>query len=315
MRIDRMLSIVITLLQKEKISARELAGKFDVSVRTVYRDIEAINRAGIPITTSAGSSGGIGLMDTFKLDRRLLTMEDFIYILSSLKGINETMDNKEIESAIDKISSLLPKDKSGLVDSQMEQIVFDMIPWGYAKKQTQKVKVLHQALINKQLIEFHYTGPDGKAGKRTVEPVTLVFKGSTWYLFGYCKKRSDYRTFRLSRINDLVVLPGRFAPRGVSYKEFSQKNQPPEKLIRYILRFQPNLRQVVDDYFDEKKITVQKEGTVIVNGMFPEGDWFISWLLSYGDKVEVVEPESAKKALLAMTKKIFKLYNADTTVS
>lgn len=198
MRIDRMLSIVITLLHKEKISARELADKFEVSVRTVYRDIQAINRAGIPIITYAGSSGGIGLMDTFKLDRRLLSMEDFIYILSSLKGINETLDNKEIENAIDKISSLVPKEKSELIDSQLEHIIFDMVPWGYAKKQTKKVKSLHESIINKQIIEFQYIDQNGKATKRNVEPMSLVFKGSTWYLFGYCKKEmttvfSDYR--------------------------------------------------------------------------------------------------------------------------
>lgn len=315
MRIDRMLSIVITLLQKEIIPARELAGKFDVSVRTIYRDIEAINRAGIPIITYAGNSGGIGLMDTFKLDRRLLSMEDFIYILSSLKGINETMDNKEIESAIDKISSMLPKDKSEFVDSQMENIVFDMVPWGYAKKQTQKVKVLHGSIVNKQLIEFHYTGPNGKTGTRIIEPMTLVFKGSTWYLFGYCRKRNDYRIFRLSRINDLVVLPDKFAPKTMSYKEFSQKNQPSEKLVRYILKFHPDVRQIVEDYFDEKLIAIQKDKSIIVNAMFPEGEWFLTWLLSYGDKVEVIEPESVKKALFNAAKKITKLYNSDTMVS
>lgn len=308
MRIDRMLSIIITLLQKEVIPARELAGKFDVSVRTIYRDIEAINRAGIPVITYAGNSGGIGLMDTFKLDRRLLSMEDFIYILSSLKGINETMDNKEIENAIEKISSLLPKDKLESVDSQLEHIVFDMVPWGYAKKQTQKVKVLHKSIIDKKLIEFHYTGPDGKESRRRIEPMTLVFKGSTWYLFGYCKKRSDYRIFRLSRINDLTVLHDIFVPRAMSYKEFSQKNQPSEKLVRYILKFHYDVRQIVEDYFDEKYITVQKDKSLIVNVMFPEGEWFLSWLLSYGDKVEVIEPEKIKNALRTEANKILDIY-------
>lgn len=308
MRIDRMLSIVITLLQKEVIPARELAGKFDVSVRTIYRDIEAINRAGIPVITYAGNSGGIGMVNTFKLDRRLLSMEDFIYILSSLKGINETMDNKEIENAIDKISSLLPKDKLESVDSQLKHIVFDMVPWGYAKKQTQKVKALYKSITDKKLIEFHYTGPDGKEGRRRIEPMTLVFKGSTWYLFGYCKKRSDYRIFRLSRINDLTVLHDIFVPRAMSYKEFSQKNQPSEKLVRYILKFHYDVRQIVEDYFDEKYITVQKDNSIMVNAMFPEGEWFLSWLLSYGDKVEVIEPEKMKNALRTAANKILALY-------
>lgn len=315
MRIDRMLSIVITLLYKEKVSARELAQKFEVSIRTVYRDIEAINRAGIPVVPYSGSNGGYGLMNNFKLDRRLLSMEDFIYIISSLKGINETLDNKEIENAIDKISSLIPKEKSELFDSQLEHIIFDMVPWGYAKRQSEKVKILHQSIINKQIIKFQYTDQNGKPSKRNVEPLSLVYKGSTWYLFGYCKTRNDYRTFRLSRINDLIISQDRFVRREMSYKEYSQKHTEKGKLVKFVLKFHPGVRQIVEDYFDEKNITICKDNSIVVSAMYPEGEWFLNWLLSYGDKVEIIEPAYLKKALLDITKKIFNLYNADIMVS
>jgi len=315
MRIDRMLSIVITLLYKEKISARELAEKFEVSVRTVYRDIEAMNRAGIPIVPYSGSSGGFGLMNNFKLDRRLLSMEDFIYIISSLKGINETLDNKDIENAIDKISSLIPKEKSEFFDSQLEHIVFDMVPWGYAKRQTEKVKILHQAIINKQIIEFQYTDQNGKPSKRKVEPASLVFKGSTWYLFGYCRIRSDFRIFRLSRISELIILNDRFVLRKMTYKEFSLKHTEKGKPVRCILKFHPDIKQLVEDYFDEKQIAIQKDNSILVNATLPEGEWILAWLLSYGDKVQIIEPAYLRKALLEVTKKVFKLYNADIMVS
>lgn len=310
-----MLSIVITLLHKERVSARELAEKFEVSVRTVYRDIEAINRAGIPITTQAGSGGGIGLMDTFKLDRRLLSMEDFIYILSSLKGINETLENRDIENAIDKISSLVPKERSEYIESQLDHIVFDMVPWGYAKKQTLKVKQLHEAAINRELIEFDYTDQSGKESRRSVEPMTMVFKGSTWYLYGYCLKREDYRIFRLSRINNITIPGGKFTPRKTTYREFSQKEGENGKLVRYVLRFHPEARQFVEDYFDEKLYKKDKENYLVVDAMFPEGEWFLTGLLSYGDKVEIIEPKELRNSLLEITKKIFRVYNADNTVS
>jgi predicted DNA-binding transcriptional regulator YafY len=315
MRIDRMLSIVITLLQQEKIPARELAEKFEVSVRTIYRDVEAINRAGIPITTYAGSSGGIGLINSFKLDRRLLSMDDFIYILSSLKGINETLDNSDIENAIDKISSLVPKDKSEYLESQLDHIVFDMVPWGYAKKQTDKVKVLHEAIINKYIITFKYIDQNGKESIRTLEPMTLVFKGSTWYLFGYCRKRNDYRMFRLSRIDELAVLNEKFISRKMTYKEFSKKESGKESLVKYKLKFHPEARQFVEDYFDEKIITVRKDKYVIVEALFPQGDWFLNGLLSYGDKVEIIEPKELRDSLIEVTKKIIRLYKADNTLS
>jgi predicted DNA-binding transcriptional regulator YafY len=315
MRIDRMLSIVITLLQQEKISARELAEKFEVSVRTVYRDVDAINRAGIPIITHAGNSGGIGLMNTFKLDRRLLSMEDFIYILSSLKGINETLDNKEIENAIDKISSLVPKDKSKFVESQLDQIIFDMAPWGYAKKQTDKVKLLHESIINKQILRFRYTDQNSRESIRTIEPMTLVFKGSTWYLFGYCLKRNDYRIFRLSRLSSMELLVDKFTPRKMTYKEFAKRETGRENLVRHIFRFHPDVRQIVEDYFDEKYISVGKDKYITLNAMFPEGDWFVSGLLSYGDKVEVIEPKKLRKAILETVEKITGFYKHDNTVS
>lgn len=315
MRIDRMLSIVITLLQQEKIPARELAEKFEVSVRTIYRDVEAINRAGIPITTYAGNAGGIGLINSFKLDRRLLSMDDFIYILSSLKGINETLENSEIESAIDKISSLVPKDKSEYLESQLDHIVFDMVPWGYAKKQTEKVKILHEAIINKQAITFSYIDQNGKESSRTIEPMTLVFKGSTWYLFGYCRKRHDFRMFRLSRINELEILNDKFTPRKMTYKEFSKKENRNEEFVKYKLKFHPEARQFVEDYFDEKVITILKDKYIVVDAMYPKGDWFLSGLLSYGDKVEIIEPKELRDSLLEMTKKVFRLYKADNMVS
>jgi len=315
MRIDRMLSIVITLLQQEKISARELAEKFEVSVRTVYRDVEAINRAGIPIITYAGNSGGIGLMNTFKLDRRLLSMEDFIYILSSLKGINETLDNKEIENAIDKISSLVPKEKSKFVESQLDQIIFDMAPWGYVKKQTDKVKILHESIINKKVLRFRYTDQNSRESTRTIEPMTLVFKGSTWYLFGFCLKRNDYRIFRLSRLNDMTLLDEKFVPRKMTYREFAKRETGKENLVRYTLRFHPDVRQLVEDYFDEKHISIGKDKFVTVNGMYPDGDWVVPGLLSYGDKVEVIEPKKLRKSLLNAVEKVLTLYKDDNMVS
>ena len=254
-------------------------------------------------------------MDTFKLDRRLLSMEDFIYILSSLKGINETLENRDIENAIDKISSLVPKERSEYIESQLDHIVFDMVPWGYAKKQTAKVKQLHEAAINREIIEFGYTDQNGKESRRQVEPMTMVFKGSTWYLFGYCRKRDDYRIFRLSRINNITITENKFIPRKTSYRDFSQKEENREKLIRYLLRFHPEARQSVEDYFDEKMYKRDKDNYIIVDAMLPSGDWLAAWLLSYGDKVEILEPVELRRSILEITKKISRLYNADTMVS
>lgn len=130
-----MLTITIMLLNRERISAKELADKFEISVRTVYRDIEAINLAGIPIISYSGNNGGFGIMENYKIDRQLLTLNDMTAILSALKGVNTTLEDRELDSAIEKIKSLLPRDRAFEMDQRSEQIIFDILPWGPGSRQ------------------------------------------------------------------------------------------------------------------------------------------------------------------------------------
>jgi len=304
-----MLAITILMLNKEKVTARELADKFEVSIRTIYRDLEAINLAGIPLVSYPGNNGGYGILKNFKLDRQILTLNDMISILSALKGINTSLEDNSLDSAINKISSLIPSDKKEEVDQYTEQISFDLLPWGYRKKEKEIMQLIHNSIINTRIIEFKYKNNKGENYTRIVEPMTLVYKANAWYLFSYCLKKNDFRFFRLSKINNIKIKDQTFIRKKASYRDYLIPDLNNMTLVDLKLRFSPTIKDVIEDFFEEDNISYDNEGYIIVDISFPEGEWIISTILSYGDNVEVLKPEYLKKIIKEKAKKIMEIYN------
>ena len=315
MRIDRMLAITIMLLNKERVSARELADKFEVSIRTVYRDIDAIGMAGIPITSYSGKQGGFAIIDSFKLDRQLLTMKDLLAILSALKGINVTLENKELDSAIDKITCLIPDDKTNLLEDHMQHISIDILPWGYQKSQQKYLKCIHNSITEDSIIEFQYENAKGEIRNRKVEPMTLIFKGYAWYLFSFCLFRNDYRLFRLSRMKDVNVLDQKFIRKEKAYKEFLKESYQSADLVDVILKFSDKVKQKVIEYFGEEKAVIQEDGNIIVKFTYPEDDYIYSIILGFEEHVELLEPAYMRDKLKEKAEKILSRYKYDIMVS
>lgn len=302
-----MLAITVTLLNKQKVTAQELAEKFEVSIRTIYRDIDAINQAGIPIVSHQGNNGGFEIMDNYKIDRQVLTLKDISSILFALKGINSTLEDKDIDSVYNKINSIVSQNESKKISTKMDQIVIDFLPWGYGVKHKSRIKEIHQAIINTRRIEFAYQNSKGEKTKRSVEPMNLLFKGSSWYLFGYCLLKNDARLFRLSRIKDLVTLDLDFERKEISYQSHYQDKES-IKTIDLVLKFSPHVRAIVEEYIDDEQITIDKNGYLTVKVTYPENDWIYSNILSYGEHVEVLKPERIKKIILKKAKKIIEKY-------
>lgn len=309
MKIDRMLAIIVMLLNRDRVSAKELSEKFEVSVRTIYRDIDAINLAGIPIISYSGNNGGFGIMENYKIDHQLLTLKDMFTMLTALKGINTTLENIELETAIEKVSSLIPKEKTEDLKIHFEQIVLDIMPWGYRQKHKNQVKEIHEAVIHNKLIKFLYTNIKGVKTERVVEPMTLLFKGYVWYLFAFCHERNDYRIFRLSRIRSLVVLEKVFNRREKTYHEFMHNSEKNIKDIDLVLKFTPEMRIKVEEIFDEEQIDLQENGFLIVKASWPEDDWIYATILSFGENVEVIKPVYVKEKIKEKAKNILKVYN------
>jgi predicted DNA-binding transcriptional regulator YafY len=315
MRIDRMLTIVVMLLNRDRITARELADKFEVSVRTVYRDIEAINMAGIPVISFSGNDGGFGIMENYRIDRQLLTLSDMFTILSALKGVNTGLKAIELDSAIEKISSLVPKEKSDEMKLRFEQFVIDINPWGYSDKHKNFLKKIQSSITSNSLLKIKYSSTKGESLGRTIEPMTLILNGYTWYLFAFCKNRNDYRVFKLTRIKSLNIMQQNFIRRESSYKDYIKQDNESNSNVHLVLRFSPGIRTRVEEYFNEDQIDVQENGDMIVKVSYPENEWVYSTLLSYGEFVEVLEPPHIRKIIYEKAKIIMGHYKPDIMVS
>jgi predicted DNA-binding transcriptional regulator YafY len=308
MRIDRLLAIIILLLNREKIKAAELAGRFEVSVRTIYRDIDAINLAGIPIISYPGNNGGFGIMENYKLERQVLSLNDMLSILNTLKSVHSTLADNSLDEAIDKFTCLVPREGLARLREYSEQFVIDIMPFGYQKRQREFLKNIYGAIQDQNLLRFVYRNMKGECLTRTTEPMTLLFKGYAWYLFAFCRTREDYRLFRLSRMSNVEILPHTFTRRKASYKDYSDFDADKNGYMPLVLKFRARARVRVEDNFSGENILEQPDGSLIVRVSWPLDEWVISQLLSFGEDLEVIEPASVRRMLFNQAKNIQKLY-------
>ncbi len=314
MRIDRLLAMTVLLLNRERISARELADRFEISVRTVYRDFDAMILAGIPVISFAGHGGGYGLQENYKIDRRLLSPADIKAILMSLASIRQTLPDQKLDDTMEKIASLLPAPERRDA-CRLEHIVIDSVSWGKGQILNKRIELVQRAIISNRVLEFAYQKQAGARSERRVEPLTLVFKGYSWYLFAYCCSRQDYRFFRLTRMKELRLGHAEFVRRTASYRDFLPDFGPVQPLSEIVLEFGADSRQIAEDTFDEEQIQPLPDGRVRVTVQMPENDWLYSMILSFGTHVAIISPLSARQAIMEKIKKIMSLYKPDTTVS
>jgi len=289
MKLDRLLSIIVILLNRDRVSAKELAERFEVTVRTIYRDIDAINLSGIPIISYSGNNGGFGILENFKLDKHYLSMEEMTSILSALKGINKTLEDKTIDTTIEKIRSLVPESaKSDNYLSLNETIAIDILPWGATENIKEKLKIIKKAANERKTLTIKYFSSSEETSERIIEPMTLVLKGVSWYLFAFCKTKNDFRVFKLARIKSIKVNNQLFERKNRDYKEYFNNNYELEKnFTKLKLKFDIDSENLIYEYFDESSIISKNEKFIILEINYPLDKWIISWLLSFGDSVEI----------------------------
>ena len=228
MKIDRLVSIIMTLLDRERIGARELADTFEVSPRTIYRDIEAINLAGIPIHSVSGVGGGFEIMPEYKLDNKVFSTADLSAILMGLSSLSNVVRGDELINAFEKVKSFIPAEKARDIEIKANQISIDPSPWIGRRNIQPYLEMIKTALREHKLLCFEYTAHHGNRTLRTIEPYQLVLKGSHWYVQGYCYFRNDYRLFKLSRISKLQMKQEAFIPRDyqkpiLDFEEIAEK--------------------------------------------------------------------------------------------
>lgn len=299
----------MVLLQRKKVSATKLAEMFEVTPRTIYRDIETINSAGIPIVTYPGVNGGIGIMEEYKIDKKLFTTTDIATLLMGLGSISRAMTNDEIINTLAKVKGLIPEEQFRDIELKSNQITIDLAPWIGNKDLQSNLEKIKKALNNRKLLSFNYSSRDGQKSSRKVEPYRLVLKESHWYLQGYCVSKQDYRIFKLSRISTLEILDEIFIPREFNAKSLGAWDYIERNIIIIKLLVDESLRDRMIEHSGEENIQSYGDNKLIVNFPFVEDEFGYNLLLSFGDKCECLEPPNVREELIKRIKNILSVYN------
>ncbi|TVR67748.1 MAG: YafY family transcriptional regulator [Spirochaetaceae bacterium] len=314
MKTDRLLSIVIYLLNRERASAREMAERFCVSHRTIQRDIEAIELAGIPVFAVQGAGGGYGILDSFKMDRQLMTVEDFYYIVTALESIGSSLNDDQINSTLEKVRTLIPDRGLDFLAGKSGKLSIDFSMLGGDPRHRAIFQTVRDAVDRGCLLRFSYTNNKLESTSRIVEPMTIVFRWRSWYLYGYCRLKGDYRLFRISRIRDPEPLRERFVRRDRSFEEFAAVTgtSPAGNVLDLVLRFSSAMKPVVEEFYPDEARAVQPDGSVIVNARMPEDNWVYGYILSFGEHVEVLSPPRLRTIITDSARKITEMYASAT---
>jgi len=297
MQINRLFEITYILLDKKTVTASVLAERFEVSARTIYRDIETLSSAGIPVFMSKGKGGGISLMPDFVLNKAVITDEEKEEILSSLKAVSAVNLNKT-DTALKKLNSLFG-------ESNTDWIEVDFSSWANAQNETETFNTIKSAILGKHAVSFSYASAKGQQTSRKVEPLKLCFKSGAWYLYGYCKSRCDFRFFKLRRIRLLCVTDQKFQRKSPD-KIFYRENMFQEEYLKLKLKLSAEAAYRVYDEFDSYE--QQEDGSFIAEINYPKGEWIFYYIATFGSQCEVLEPEDVRNDIKAELQNILKHY-------
>ena len=300
MKIDRLIGILSVLLQEEKVTAPELAERFEVSRRTINRDIDDLLYAGIPIRTAQGTGGGISIAEGYKIDRTILTSKDMQMILAGLRSLDSVSGSSYYGQLMEKIQAGSSEFISG-----RDSILIDLSSW-YKNTLAPKISTIQDAIENRHLLEFYYYAPSGE-GKRTIEPYYIVFKWTSWYVYGWCLKRKDYRLFKLNRMDKVKETAERFSVRNVPVPDLSSELKFPRNIILKAL-FEPDMKWRLVEEFGPGCYEKQEDGRLLLIRDYADMDNLTMWMLTFGDKVEVIEPQDLRERLKTMAESMIKMY-------
>lgn len=290
MKVDRLVSIIMILLDKKRIGAQELADMFEVSPRTIYRDIEAINMAGIPVRGASGVGGGFEIMQDYKLDKKVFSTSELSALLMGLSSLSGMIRGDELVHALAKVKSFIPADRAKDIELKVNQICIDLNPWMGNRNMQPYLEIIKTALQESRLLSFEYIDRYGNFSKRTAEPYQLILKSNHWYWQGYCHKRNDYRLFRLSRMSNLQMQEETFTARDyqkpiLDFAEFLETMQTKIKI-----RIHKSIMDRVLDYCTYEDFSPDDDEYYLVNFPFIENEYHYDILLSFGNKCECLEP-------------------------
>lgn len=311
MKMDRLISIIMLLLERQKMSVAELARICEVTPRTISRDLETINQAGIPIVSYMGSRGGVGIMENYKLEKRLFSTADVTALLMGLGCIHSSLSGQEIVNALAKVKGLIPEEQRRDIELRAGRLTIDMTPWGKNAGQADSIETIQQAMERNVLLQFDYTDRTGRKSSRTVEPYRLLLKGMCWYLEAYCLRRQDFRLFKLSRMADLTMQEAHFIEREYHPAPMIQPVFQDENVVTATLRVRTKAIEYLEDTYG---VDVLQKG---------DGEWTTAqislsddergyrFLLGLGADCVCIAPESVRCGLKNYLADMMKRYQLE----
>ena len=308
MKVDRLVSIIMILLDKKRIGAQDLADMFEVSPRTIYRDIDAINMAGIPVRSTSGVGGGFEIMEKYKIDRKVFSTDDLSALLMGLSSLSNMIRGDELVHALAKVKSFIPADKAKDIEFRANQVYIDLDPWMGNSNTHPYLEIIKTALQESRLLSFEYADRYGKKTTRTAEPYQLVLKSSHWYWLGYCHKRNDFRLFRISRISNLQIQDETFTPREYTKPQLDFTDIAAAMQTKIKVRIHKSVMERALDFCTYENFSPDGDEHYIVSFPFIENDYYYNILFSFGDKCECLEPEHIRTEMLRRIHDIAALY-------
>lgn len=296
MKNDRLFQILYILLKKQMVPAPELAKQLEVSVRTIYRDIDALSAAGVPVYALSGRGGGISLMPGFTLDKSLLSDAEQDQILFALQSLQATDQNVTI--LLSKLGAVFEK-------ANRNWIEVDFSRWGHRRMDNTKFELLKKSILEKRVLHIRYCNASGVAAERDIKPLKLVFKEKNWYVQGFCLKAEDFRLFKISRIVELFPTKQYFEDEFCNIPELESETLPASEIICLKLKFSPQAAFRVYDEFEVENIEKQSDGSMLATTNFPYSDWIYAYILTFGTQVEILEPLFLKEKLRKYVKSIY----------
>lgn len=301
MKIERLYAITVYLLNHGKTSASELAKYFEVSVRTIQRDMDALCLAGIPIVAIAGAAGGYDISEHFKLDKQFATSDDCSYIMTALQGLASAVNNQKVEKILEKVSSVSNGNDNGII------LDFSILHEG----DESKLEMLQSAIMKKRVVSFTYTNNDNETRIHNVEPIAVIYRWFAWYLLAYSRVKGDYRTYKLVRMNDLRITDEPFMKEHEPASDILRETDKMDsrRYIELTVRCTGAAKSRVIEYLKGTVTTELPNGDTMMKLTVVENEQlWIGTLLSLGDSVEVIEPIEIRERLLTNAEKIISLY-------
>ncbi len=315
MKIDRLLGILSVLANTDRITIQELAERFEVSKRTIFRDLDTLNQSGVPIVTYSGIGGGVAIMEGYKLKRNILSKNDIKNVFTALNGLMSIDENPSLTNLMAK---LIPEETS-TVFSESDYVI-DLSSWFQDSITHEKVSDLHKAIKNRNCIYLEYISNWSRSA-RIVQPHKLVFKESCWYLYAFCEENQEFRLFKVNRIATYKIMDASFNCKAVEKIEFGKdfgaglfSSQDPTSLVEVILEYDATneffLTDKIDAKFFHRASSAKEKGQIRFS--VSNLEWATNLVFSLQDKVKVIAPPDLKEAVKTQIKTINALYKGDT---